>query len=120
VIKKLGLSGAQWGAAKHLALKLYRFGPRTVLTDIHVRDRYIQVERRFPAIDTADTDRLDWVERNTMEFIRHFLSTCSDEIHGKILCTPITYCTANAVKSTLNLRQFVDGAMLVNIEGVSE
>lgn len=47
-IEKLGLSGAQWGAALNLALCLYRCGPRAVMTDERVKDRHIQVSKNFP------------------------------------------------------------------------
>lgn len=48
IIQKLGLSGAQWGAAFNLALNLYRRGPIAALTDPKVKDRGIMVSRRFP------------------------------------------------------------------------
>ncbi len=47
-IEKLGLSGAQWGAALNLALCLYRRGPRAVMTDERVKDRHIRVSKKFP------------------------------------------------------------------------
>lgn len=47
-IKKLGLSGAQWGAALNLATRIYRDGPRAVMTDDRVKDRHIQVSKNFP------------------------------------------------------------------------
>ncbi len=50
VIKSLGLSGAQWGAAKNLAFFLYRHGPRGVMKDERVKDRHIQVSRNFPQV----------------------------------------------------------------------
>ncbi len=49
-IKALGLSGAQWGAAVNLAVRLYRDGPRKVLTDERVKNRKIQVRRTFPQV----------------------------------------------------------------------
>lgn len=54
-INSLGLSGAQFGAALWLACRLYRDGPRAVLTDERMKDRRIQVMRVFPA-DTANTE----------------------------------------------------------------
>ena len=48
IIAKLGLSGAQYVAAKQLAARLYRFGPVGVMTDDRVKDRHIQVNRIFP------------------------------------------------------------------------
>lgn len=48
VVKALGLSGAQWGAAMNLATRLYRVGPRAVMTDKRVKNRCIQVSRTFP------------------------------------------------------------------------
>lgn len=50
-IKKMGLSGAQWGAAMSLALALYQNGPREVMKDERTKDRHIQVSRIFPTID---------------------------------------------------------------------
>lgn len=50
-VKRLGLSGAQWGAAKSLAAKLYRQGPRAVMNDDRVKDRRIQVCRYFPGAE---------------------------------------------------------------------
>jgi hypothetical protein len=47
-VGKLGLSGAQFGAALSLAINLYRDGPRGVMTHPDVKDRHIQVSRRFP------------------------------------------------------------------------
>lgn len=47
-ISKLGLSGAQWGAAVNLAANLYQRGPRVALSDGRVKDRHIQVRRDFP------------------------------------------------------------------------
>lgn len=49
-IKELGLSGAQWGAALHLATKFYMYGPRNIMTDERVKDRHIQVSRTFPGV----------------------------------------------------------------------
>src|SRR3972149_1283647 len=42
VIDKLGLSGAQWGAAMNLACQFYRKGPCVVMSDEQVKDRHIQ------------------------------------------------------------------------------
>lgn len=50
VIEKLGLSGAQWGAAVNLACHLYQHGPRKVMNDDRVKDRRIQVTKNFPAV----------------------------------------------------------------------
>jgi nitrogen fixation protein len=47
-VKKLGLSGAQWGAALSLAINLYRRTPIVVLTDPAVKGREIRVSRTFP------------------------------------------------------------------------
>lgn len=47
-IKKLGLSGAQWGAAMNVATNLYRRGPRSMMTDKRVKDRHIQISKNFP------------------------------------------------------------------------
>jgi len=47
-IKKLGLSGAMWGAALNLACMLYHHGPIAVMTDKRVKDRHIQVSKNFP------------------------------------------------------------------------
>lgn len=48
VIKDLGLSGAQWGAAVNLACHLYQKGPRQIMKDKQVKDRHIQVKKDFP------------------------------------------------------------------------
>lgn len=48
IIKALGLSGAQYGAAKNLAWFMYRDGPREVMKDERVKDRHIQVSKNFP------------------------------------------------------------------------
>jgi hypothetical protein len=48
VIKALGLSGAQWGAALELACQFYNRGPRAVMNDDGVKDRHIQVQKHFP------------------------------------------------------------------------
>ena len=47
-IDALGLSGAQWGAALGLAVKIYRYGPRWIMAQKYVEDRHIQVSRNFP------------------------------------------------------------------------
>lgn len=47
-VTKLGLSGAQHDAALQLATRLYRDGPRAVMTHPDVLDRHIQVSRNFP------------------------------------------------------------------------
>ena len=47
-IKKLGLSGAQWGAAVSLACCIYRRGPVDALTDQAIEDRKTQVSKNFP------------------------------------------------------------------------
>jgi hypothetical protein len=47
-IEKLGLSGAQWGAAFSLARNLYERGPRATLGDERVKERLIQVSKHFP------------------------------------------------------------------------
>ena len=47
-IKGLGLSGAQYGAALQVALKLVTEGPVKIMTDKAVEDRKIQVNRTFP------------------------------------------------------------------------
>lgn len=53
VVKALGLSGAQWGAAMNLAAMFYRQGPRAVMKDERVKDRKIQVQRTFPQAAAA-------------------------------------------------------------------
>lgn len=47
VVEKLGLSGAQYGAALHLAVNLYREGPIEVMNTQAVKDRHIQVSKNF-------------------------------------------------------------------------
>jgi hypothetical protein len=49
-ISKLGVSGAQWGAAVNLALNIYRKGPAALLNSDTFEDRKIQVERDFPSV----------------------------------------------------------------------
>lgn len=48
VIKKLGLSGAQWGAALSLASQIYRRGPADLMMDERAKDRKIQTRREMP------------------------------------------------------------------------
>lgn len=48
VVEKLGLSGAQWGAAVSLATALYKQGPRQIMADPKMADRKIQTRRTFP------------------------------------------------------------------------
>lgn len=48
VVEKLGLSGAQWGAAVSLATKLYMDGPRKIMNEPSIKERHIQVQRTFP------------------------------------------------------------------------
>lgn len=48
IISKLGLSGAQWGAAVNLASMLYSKGPVAVMNDKRVEDRKIQTRREMP------------------------------------------------------------------------
>lgn len=50
-VKALGLSGAQFGAAINLASQFYQNGPRKVMGDPRVKERHIQVSRRFPGSD---------------------------------------------------------------------
>lgn len=47
-INRLGLSGAQHGAACNIAMQLYRRGPRAIMNDTAVKDRHIQVSKNFP------------------------------------------------------------------------
>jgi hypothetical protein len=48
VVKKLGPSGAQWGAAANLAWQFYQRGPVDVMRDPDLKDRHIQVSKNFP------------------------------------------------------------------------
>lgn len=50
-IRKLGISGMQWGAARRLAGTFYKEGPRAVMANPNLKDRSIQVCRNFPSID---------------------------------------------------------------------
>lgn len=50
IINKLGLSGAQAGAALQLAVKLYRYGPIDVMHQDAVKDRHIQISKYFPSL----------------------------------------------------------------------
>lgn len=47
VVKDLGLSGAQWGAALNVATHLYMHGPAKMLSDDRVKDRHIQVQNNM-------------------------------------------------------------------------
>jgi hypothetical protein len=53
IVKQLGLSGAQWGAALQLATQFYSKGPRAILTDPKLKDRHIQVQKNFPQAAAA-------------------------------------------------------------------
>lgn len=48
VSRKLGLSGAQYGAALNIACQIYQNGPRAVMSDERVKDRKILVSKDFP------------------------------------------------------------------------
>ena len=48
LIHKLGLSGAQWGAALSLACQIYAKGPVAIMKDDSVKDRHILVSKNFP------------------------------------------------------------------------
>lgn len=50
IINQLGLSGAQWGAALNLATHFYKKGPRSIMADAIVKDRHIQISKKFPHI----------------------------------------------------------------------
>lgn len=52
-VSELGLSGAQYGAARNLAAMIYRNGPRSVMNDERVKDRHIQVSKSFPGMAKA-------------------------------------------------------------------
>jgi hypothetical protein len=47
VIDAMGLSGAMWGAAANLALRMYRMGPPAIMADPQVMDRHIQCNKSF-------------------------------------------------------------------------
>lgn len=49
ILEPLGLSGMQWGAARHLANSFYTKGPRGV-QEMYKSDRHIQVSRDFPQL----------------------------------------------------------------------
>lgn len=53
VIRGLGLSGAQYGAAVNIAMNLHRRGPRAIFNDERVKDRMIQVSKNFPGATVA-------------------------------------------------------------------
>ena len=55
-IKKLGPSGAQYGAAKNLALVLWQKGPVEALTDPVIKERLIMVSKTFPSYE-PETDK---------------------------------------------------------------
>ena len=47
-IRKLQLSGAQYGAALSLSSAFYKRGPAAAMSDENVKDRLIQVAKIFP------------------------------------------------------------------------
>lgn len=49
VIKNLGLSGAQLGAAKNLASMIYKQGPDVALSDPIAKERKIFISKNFPS-----------------------------------------------------------------------
>jgi hypothetical protein len=52
-IARLGLSGAQWDAAKYLAFAFWRKGPAATVLSVP-QDRRIQASRDFPALARRD------------------------------------------------------------------
>jgi hypothetical protein len=54
IVRPLGLSGAQWGAALNLAAMFYKQGPANALRDERVADRLIQVMKNFPSLEKAE------------------------------------------------------------------
>lgn len=50
IVKGIGLSGAQWGAAMSLATSIYTKGPRGLMEDPALKDRHIQVSREMPSL----------------------------------------------------------------------
>lgn len=48
VVKRLGLSGAQAGAAVNIAVRFYIDQPYIALQDKRIKDRLIQVQNKFP------------------------------------------------------------------------
>jgi hypothetical protein len=50
IIDKLGLSGAQWGAAVYLASQFYMKGPKKLMSEIP-ESRKIQVQKYFPQVE---------------------------------------------------------------------
>lgn len=49
VISKLGLSGAQFGAAYSLAQQLYMKGPKAIMTNPGLKSRHIQISKNLPS-----------------------------------------------------------------------
>lgn len=47
-VSRLGLSGAQYGAAQNIAVVFWRKTPAVALADEAVKDRKIQVSKEFP------------------------------------------------------------------------
>lgn len=60
VVAKLGLSGAQWGAALSLATALYIRGPRSVMDDKNTKERHIQVSKSFPGPCEPTVQAVRW------------------------------------------------------------
>jgi len=50
IVRRLGLSGAQWGAAINLGSTLYRHGPVACFTKPENKNRLIQVQKHFPSL----------------------------------------------------------------------
>ncbi len=48
IIKSLGLSGGQWGAAVYIARLLYSLGPIKIMTDPAYTNNKIQISKYFP------------------------------------------------------------------------
>lgn len=46
----MGLSGAQWGAARFLAYKWIKIGPKALMGDPAYKDRHIQASQHWPHI----------------------------------------------------------------------
>lgn len=88
VIKKLGLSGAQFGAAGYLAWQLYQRGPIDVMRDPKLQDRHIQISKFFPDAYGVQTPAHTWAEAHRL--IDRAISLAYHDNGGDAGCLPET------------------------------
>lgn len=100
----LGLSGAQWGAARGLAVAIHTKGPRALL-EMYADDRHIQVSKRFPAspdpLRDAAPDMLSEL-RKQIDWLRHIRPQLTGKVPGSVingLDQSVKYMTAAIAKA---------------------